>query len=156
MVLPSHTPKAQPGRKTYEQCSDPAVTHTEEMSSASHSPEVLCKNIKKRQNEGIAVTVVAVSVFGGSFGEAAESRRRSRFAVVSALDFHHYHPEDADAIGYFHITLPQPQSHLHLKLTVPFEWFETRDKSSKVLVLWLNEDKLSTYTSHGSAPSSLR
>ena len=82
------------------------------------------------------MTVVAVSVFGGSFNEAAESRRRSRFAVVSALDFHDYHPENANAIGYFYIDPPKPNS---VKLTVPFEWFETRDKLSKVLVLWLNE-----------------
>ena len=108
-----------------------------------HTPEVLRERIQELYKNGCNVTVIAVSVFGGSFGEEAESRRRTRFAVVSALDFHKYHPEDADALGYFHITLPQPNS---VKLTVPFEWFETRDKSSKVLVLWLNENKLSTPT----------
>ena len=139
--------------ENYEKSSKQAVTlpenilmmqfepHDIKTSSTQHTPDMLHQRFQELHIENHDVTVVAVSVFGGSFGEAAESRRRSRFAVVSALDFHDYHPEDADAIGYFHITLPQPNS---VKLTVPFEWFETRDKSSKVLVLWLNEDKFST------------
>jgi hypothetical protein len=100
--------------------------------------------MKTREGE---ITVVAVSVLGGSFNEAAESRRRSRFAVVSALGFHDYHPEDADAIGYFDIkpTEPNPTPR---PLTVPFEWFEKRsadsNKTSHVLVLWLDENKLFT------------
>ena len=135
MKIPSpHTPKAQPERKTEAPCAGQPTPH---------SPHALCKNIKERQDEATAVTIVAVSVSGGSYSEAAESRRRSRFAIVSALGFHQYHPENADALGYFHVDLPESQSTSHtFPLTVPYEWFETRGKSSAVLVLWLNEDKL--------------
>ena len=136
----------------HEKNSDQAVTPTENIPMmpfmlyifktppAPHTPEALHERIKELHDK---VTVLAVSVFGGSYAEAAEGRRRSRFAVVSALGFHDYHPEDAEAIGYFHIDLPEPDA---VNLTVPFEWFERRDKdkSSNVLVLWLNEDKLTT------------
>lgn len=111
------------------------------MPPAPHTPEALHERIQELHKNKQALTVVAVNVFGGSFNEAAEGRRRSRFAVVSALGFHGYHPKNENAIGYFHINLPETSPD---KLAVPFEWFEKQDKSSNVLVLWLNEDKLST------------
>ncbi len=40
-------------------------------------------------------------LFGGSFDASAEWRRRARFAVLSALEFHGYRPENADALGYY-------------------------------------------------------
>jgi hypothetical protein len=110
-------------------------------SRATHTHEALYARIKELHKKKHDVTVVAVSVFGGSFDEAAESRRRSRFAVMSALGFHGYSPENSDAVGYFHINLPDPDA---VNLTVPYEWFEGSDQSSNVLVLWLNEDKLTT------------
>ena len=122
----------------HEKLSDQAVTPAKETSPAPHTPQALHKRIKTLHDK---VTVVATSVFGGSFDEAAESRRRTRFAVVSALGAHDYSPENADAIGYFRITLPKPNA---VNLTVPYEWFKKRDESSNVLVLWLNEDILST------------
>ena len=100
-------------------------------SSASHRLEKLKKKIEPLNN----VTVVAVSVFGGSYAEDAESRRRSRFAVVSALGFHRYHPENADAIGYFHATKPYDDD-------VPYEWFDKDNTSRSVLVLWLKDEQL--------------
>jgi hypothetical protein len=101
-------------------------------SAASHDLEALKNEIQGLNND---VTVVAVSVFGGPHAEEAEIRRRSRFAVVSALSFHHYHPEDADAIGYFHATKPYDDN-------VPYEWFEKEDRSHSVLVLWLKDEQL--------------
>ena len=108
---------------------------------AAHTPQTLLARIQDLRKDGRSVTVVAVSVFGGSFDEAAESRRRTRFAVMSALGFHGYSPENSDAVGYFCITLSE---HGAVNLTVPYEWFERSDQSSNVLVLWLNEDKLTT------------
>ncbi len=121
------------------------VAHTLKASaSKAHTTEALHERIKElRHLAPNHLTVVAVSVFGGSFVEAAEYRRRSRFAVVSALGFHHYHPENADAIGYFNINLPEPGNR-PLQLTVPYEWYERKDPSSNVLVLWLNEEKFTT------------
>ncbi len=112
--------------------------------SKAHTTEALHERINElRHLDPSRLTVVAVSVFGGSFVEAAEYRRRSRFAVVSALGFHQYHPENADAIGYFNINLPESGSR-PLQLTVPYEWYERKDPSSNVLVLWLNEEKFTT------------
>src|SRR5262249_43281755 len=153
---------------------------------AAHTSEKQRERIQAKLNADRHVTVIAVSVFGGSYSEAAESRRRTRFAVLSALGFHGYNPADPDAIGYFRIKLPgssedvtspapskvgldfkligpagstmlaelvrrtsEPDS---VDLTVPYEWFE-RDKSSSneqlskpsdVLLLWLDENKLTT------------
>lgn len=111
-------------------------------------PEVLRNKIEQLRKEHYKVTVLAVSVFGGSFAEAAEGRRRSRFAVVSALSFHGYNPENPDAIGYFRIDQSKPESETGERdgdgqmkqITIPFEWFEGNEQSaSKVLLLWLNE-----------------
>jgi hypothetical protein len=55
------------------------------------------------------MTVIGVSLFGGSHSEAAESRRRTRFAVLSALGFHRYRPVNPDSIGYLHVKLPGPR-----------------------------------------------
>lgn len=99
-------------------------------SSTSHRLKDLKEKIELSN-----VTVVAVSVFGAPYAEEAEIRRRSRFAVVSALGFHDYHPVDGDAIGYFHATKPYDDD-------VPYEWFKQDDKSRSVLVLWLKDEKL--------------
>ena len=88
-------------------------------------------------------TVVAVSVSGGSFVEAAEYRRRSRFAVVSALGFHNYHPENTDAIGYFETTLGKSDTDSQV-LRVPYEWYERAEPYSNVLVLWLDEERFTS------------
>lgn len=119
--------------------------HTlKEYTAKAHTAEALHERIKElRYLDPNRLTVVAVSVFGGSFVEAAEYRRRSRFAVVSALGFHHYHPENADAIGYFNINLPESGSR-PLQLTVPYEWYVREEPSSNVLVLWLDEEKFTT------------
>jgi hypothetical protein len=117
-------------------------------SSASHTVKSLHARILERNDPDLnRLTVVAVSVSGGSYAETAESRRRSRFAVVSALGFHRYYPENENAIGYFHIDLPESQSTPStFDLVVPYEWYENRDggNTSTVLVLWLNEDKLTS------------
>ena len=144
----------------------------------THTPEALREVIRKKSNAGGQVRIIAASVFNGSYSEAAESRRRTRFAVLSALGFHGYSPANPDAIGYFRIKLPgakkdvtslapsgvaldfnlvgpagsgmlaelvrrtsEPDS---VDLIVPYEWFERDNSSSHVLVLWLNEDKLTT------------
>ena len=72
----------------------------------THTPKALRDLIQKKSTAGGQVKIIAVSVFGGSYSEAAESRRRTRFAVLAALGFHGYSPANPDAIGYFRIKLP--------------------------------------------------
>ncbi len=119
---------------------DPTSLNT---SSASHRLENLKKKIELFNN----VTVVAVSVFGGPYVEDAEARRRSRFAVVSALSFHNYHPENADAVGYFSPDPSKRRSNASEATKpydddVPYEWFKKESTSSSVLVLWLKDEQL--------------
>ncbi len=114
-------------------------------SSASHRLKNLKNDIKRLHKKPYDVTVVAVSVFGGPYAEDAESRRRSRFAVVSALGFHNYHPQANDAIGYFPIGLRTPESNAGeptMPFDIPYEWFEKEDGARFVLVLWLMDEKL--------------
>jgi hypothetical protein len=109
-----------------------------------HTPDVLLNRIKHLKG---TVTILAVSLFGTSYAEEAESRRRSRFAVISALDFHGYHPEDADTIGYFHLDASKPQSSDSEPAyddDVPYEWFGKEDTLPSVLVLWLKDEKLTS------------
>lgn len=93
------------------------------------------------------VKVLAVSVFGDSYAESAESRRRTRYAVISALGFHDFYPESSNAIGYLRLPWQQSEpSPVHAPaiqqekhLTIPFEWFNHKNTDAKVLLLWLNE-----------------
>ncbi|MEP6934852.1 MAG: hypothetical protein ABI988_13085, partial [Nitrospirota bacterium] len=109
-----------------------AAAPTEKASPDPRPPDRLHSRITDQHGK---MTVVAVSVFGGPYAEDAENRRRSRFAVISALGFHEYHPENAEVLGYFHATKPYDDD-------VPYEWFEGGDKSRPVLVLWLKDEKL--------------
>ena len=110
--------------------------------SESHSSISLRNVITAELSKDHTVTVLAVSVFGGSFDAGAEWRRRVRFAILSALGSHEYSPENPDALGYYVTTLNNSGKELRdVQLTVPYEWFE-KSMTSKVLVLWLDEDKL--------------
>jgi hypothetical protein len=116
----------------YKKSLSQAVSRSENTSPTPATPDGLREAIKDR---GSNVTVLVVSLFGASYAEEAESRRRSRFAVISALDFHDYHPVDGDAIGYFYATTPYDGD-------VPYEWFVKDNTSRPVLVLWLKDEKL--------------
>jgi hypothetical protein len=150
--------------------------HDGRSKTESHVPQQLRDRIKEIVQTGGQVRIIGVSLFGGSYSEAAESRRRTRFAVLSALGFHGYSPDNSDAIGYFHVKLPdggrqiawpdlgtagldfnligpagstmllqlvrEPSKPQPVDMTIPYEWFEKREPHSTVLVLWLNEDKL--------------
>lgn len=120
--------------------------HFEEdtISANANTMERLNKDIQTRHNAEHNVTVVAVSVFGSLFYEEVERRRRTRVAVVAALNRQEYYPVNENTLGYFNTPLTEPETQSQpVKLTVPFEWFKNPNGSAHVLVLWLNEDKLS-------------
>ena len=79
-----------------------------------------------------AVTVLGVMVFGGPYAENVESRRRTRYAVLSGLAVRNYFPDDAEHIGYFEKSAIRKEK-------VPFEWFNSSKDGSPVLLLWLDE-----------------
>ena len=152
--------------------------HDGRSKAETHLPEQVRNRINEIVRTGGQVKIIGVSLFGGSYSEAAESRRRTRFAVLSALGFHEYSPSNSDAIGYFRIKLPHrgnpiawpdpgtagldfnligpsgstmllqlvrgPSKSQPADMRIPYEWFQKRESRSNVLVLWLNEDKLTT------------
>ena len=93
------------------------------------------------------VTVVAVTLPGSPYQDAAESRMRWRYAVLSALANQKYNPIDEQHIGYFQASIPtKDQSHDNdhkLSTKVAFEWWlQDKDNTKKVLLLWINESSL--------------
>ncbi|GKS69354.1 hypothetical protein W03_13580 [Nitrosomonas sp. PY1] len=95
--------------------------------------------------------VIAVSIPGSSYSEPVEYRLRYRYAVASALGSSEYTPQDNEHIRYFHLdTEPEPSpscgvcsvNGVDAKITLPYEWYESSSQSEKVLVIWLNEDRI--------------
>lgn len=115
--------------------------------AGASTPAALKNRLQALRSQSHDVTVLAVSAFGDSYAESAESRRRSRYAVIAALGFHDFYPEAPNAIGYLHVSRQPPgpdpdlgaTDHSDKNLTVPFEWFNHKKTTAKVLLLWLNE-----------------
>ncbi len=87
--------------------------------------------------------------------EAAEGRRRERYATLSALSTAGYAPDQADKIGYIKVLRETArekldassscQSPLPEGLVIPYEWAQPLSESEKVpldavCVVWLGED----------------
>lgn len=105
--------------------------------------------------------ILAVMVFGGDYEERREKRRRTRYAMVSALLAAGLSPQDQEHIGYIALPLPntsagassppetanKPTSPFREISYVPFEWFQrhagrdggTQSDTRSVLLLWLDE-----------------
>lgn len=87
---------------------------------------------------GNNITVLAVTLPGGPYQEAAEQRMRRRYAVLSALANQGKFPQDEQHIGFF-----QPESTISLPARVPFEWWSQQsDDKNKLLLLWIDESNL--------------
>lgn len=84
--------------------SRPAATNESDAGRYGPIHKHIARMLKK---EGDRITILAVTVFGGSYTQAAENRRRSRFAVISALGYQRYQPERPDALGYVSFNLPK-------------------------------------------------
>jgi hypothetical protein len=105
--------------------------------------------------------VLAVSMPGEFYPEDSETRRRTRYAVLSALHAQGYVPRDEAHIGY--VQLGGKEREINIAATdgvtlsirdqraasmersgrIPFEWFDGADKKP-LLVLWLDETDLTT------------
>ncbi len=106
--------------------------------------EKFTDRIKQEIDDKTNLKVIAVSVFGSSYSEPVEYRLRYRNAVVSALGSSKYIPQDNEHINYFNLEamLPFNDSYLCFRVTIPYEWYVDNPRSEKVLVIWLNEDKI--------------
>ena len=111
----------------------------------SHKPGQIYKDNPIYKED--QVTVVAVTLPGSPYQDAAESRMRWRYSVLSALANQKYNPIDEQHIGYFQASIPtKDQSHDNdpkLSTKVAFEWWlQDKDNTKKVLLLWINESSL--------------
>jgi hypothetical protein len=101
-------------------------------------PEVLRKQVADNVKRREGVTAIGVMVLGGRFVGAEEYRRRTRYAVLSALMGESYRPFDAERIGY----VETAGLKRGFPAIVPYEWLDS-DARRPVLLLWLDESALS-------------
>lgn len=94
---------------------------------------------KTAKNSDGQIVVLGVMVFGGEYAENAEMRRRSRYAVLSALAEEGFSPDRPDQLEYLDVRggdLWQTSEANSLRV-IPYEFFSG---PQPVVVLWLNED----------------
>lgn len=118
-------------------------------------PRTFCKEIQKLLlDEGKKILILPVMVPSGSSVEDYETRLRSRYAVLAALDSAGYNPSQSDRIRWVRIE-PWPwksEEETHKPLIVPYEWCEQsllhpgapivvqgKEGYDKILVLWLED-----------------
>lgn len=135
-----------------------------------HSPcwmeKTLLPDNQNNKNSINEIVVMAVLVPGGPYAESVESRRRTRYAVVSGLRTKEFVATDADHLGFIRVDSVNnstvQETHCNPVLienlakgtvepglrtddyfTVPFEMFNSRYLTTRqqVLLLWLNSEK---------------
>jgi len=112
--------------------------------------QMLRVRIAERLVRGERVFVLPVLVSGEAYAEDAETRHRTRYAVLAGLSVTGHIPSDRNHIGYFTIDGPGAGASNERKFIVAFEWYEKnaptewapRDPARHVLVLWVDEDQL--------------
>jgi len=95
--------------------------------------------------ENSAAQVIGIIVPGGPYSEDAEFRRRTRYAVLAALDVLGYTPKDAQHIGVFIPPQPTVQADGSTSVVngpqfVPYEVLERGE--GRTILFWLDEDAL--------------
>jgi len=137
----------------------PAQRCSDAKNDLAHQAAALHGSIAYRTKRGLAVSVLAVMVPGGPYFEDAEARRRSRYAVVSALLEKGWTPASEDKLGYVW-TLEScnvaPWRRLAPEL-LPYEWFRFNGNGKgaegegavgaprrELLVLWVDESAVSS------------
>jgi hypothetical protein len=96
------------------------------------------------------ITVLGVMVSGGSYAENIESRRRTRYAILSGLAVKDYAPRDREHIGYIDdLKSEDGVSTMSMPEKIPFEWFQSDDiEHSLLLVLWLDDSVFASNDEH--------
>jgi hypothetical protein len=126
----------------------------EALDDGAHYPYAL-SNLIMFVSRRAAITVLPVLLQGGPYFENGESRRRARYAVVTALLNAGWVPSDEDKMGYvwtFENCVEAPWARRVPEL-LPYEWFEASPgqpspesdagRRQWLLVLWVDEDAVS-------------
>jgi hypothetical protein len=112
-----------------------------------HAPGRLSQLVDRELDGAADLEIVGAMVFGGTYAEDSEARRRTRYAVVSGLQRLGYDPVSPDMLGYAWLPdEPRVKADLGARLPeiLPYEWF-TRShagRESKLLLVWIQEDAL--------------
>lgn len=107
---------------------------------AARTLETVCAHLRARAgNRTGRLLVLGAMVSSAPYADGEEHRRRTRYAVQSALALGQYVPENADSLGYFR---------WNDNADVPFELFRRKNASvigasQFALVLWLSDESLS-------------
>jgi hypothetical protein len=106
----------------------------------SHQPKTLQAVIAEQVSDAPVelerpLSILGVMVFGDATVGADEYRRRTRYAVLSALMSASYAPDDPEHIGYVRLKAKTGRPHI-----VPYEWFHSGGR--RLLILWLDENAL--------------
>ena len=116
-------PPGAPLKQSYEAAQDINARLWEDPFEAvdkkddTHNPDWIYKGNPINPDED-QVTVIAITLPGSPYQEAAESRMRYRYAVLSALANQMYNPVDEQHIGYFQASIPVSGS----STKIAFEW----------------------------------
>lgn len=113
---------------------------------SSHSIETVCGQLLAGSADAeFHLQVIAAMVSNAPYADGDESRRRVRYATLSALNLAHFVPENADHLGYFR---------WNGMTDVPFEVFRRKNTGRAAafyaLVLWL-EDEVVSWTEMNNA-----
>jgi hypothetical protein len=128
------------GRWPMERCA-------EAIADWAHHPSALAKSLLQKSS-GRWITLLPVMVSGGPYFEDSEGRRRSRYAVVTALLNSGWRPSDEDKLGYVWTFESCIENHWERRAPelLPYEWFvqpgQSREETRALLVLWVDEDAL--------------
>jgi hypothetical protein len=145
------------GAMRHLQGSTPSARCAEALKDTAHYPYTLSARIRRVSTLN-NITVLPVLMQGGSYFEHGESRRRARYAVVTALINGGWVPSDEDKMGYvwtFENCIEGAWAR-HIPEILPYEWFDKEPKQpsdqsdastplqpQRVLVLWVDEDAVS-------------
>jgi hypothetical protein len=89
--------------------------------------------------------VLAAMVFGGSYAERVEHRRRARYALLAGLNVSGFVPVSEGYVGYIELShaarpgTPGVEPPRRPKAATPFEWFQHERTRRSIVVLWLDE-----------------
>ncbi|WP_374090381.1 hypothetical protein [Methylomicrobium lacus] len=124
-----------------------AVTQTSNDKIRGHGKRDLSW-LKKVVIAGNTQLVIGAMVHGGASPEQMENRRRTRYAVLAALNKHRYVPSDPEHIGYIKVGTP-PKACPQSFPPMAFERFELDKQTAgnqrpetprNILLLWLTND----------------
>jgi len=124
-----------------------AVQHFKEATGSSGKEQDTMSCAAAAKPAGGSTRTLLVIVPGGPYEQAAETRRRTRYAVITALHSRGYDPADPEHLGCFASSSPaEAISGGRLASVIPFEIFAGKSAGGSappdISVVWVDENRL--------------